>query len=56
MSLKFILIGFVLISILFTVAMVSALIKVAGYWSKKKKKEDLKKYYKMEFKDREYHE
>ena len=31
---KFILIGFVLISILFAVAMVTALVKVSGYWSR----------------------
>ena len=41
MSLKFILIGFVLISILFAVAMVSALVKVSGYWSRVEEQEEL---------------
>ena len=47
MFLKFILIGFVLISILFAVAMVTALIKVSGYWSR------VEEYQEYEEKDNE---
>ena len=42
--------------ILFMVLLGLGLCKVSGYWSRYEEQEDLKKYYKMEFKDREYHE
>ena len=42
--------------IVFMVLLAFALCKVSGYWSRVEEKRDLERYYKMEFKDREYRE
>ncbi len=42
--------------VLFMALLGLGLCKVSGYWSRIEEKRDLERYYKMEFKDREYHD